>query len=55
MASDSLSPEEKLALIKENLQEVLKEDIIEDVILKQKRPLKVYFGQIHHKLTSLFH
>ncbi|KAI4202721.1 MAG: hypothetical protein LQ350_002387 [Teloschistes chrysophthalmus] len=42
--ADSLSPQEKLALIYENLQEKLKEDIIEDVILKQQRSLKIYWG-----------
>jgi len=39
-----LSPEEKLALIKDQLQEVLREDILENVILKEKRPLVVYWG-----------
>lgn len=42
--ADSMSAQDKLALIKENLQEVLKEDLIEDVIVKQNRPLKVYWG-----------
>ncbi|KAL9578828.1 MAG: hypothetical protein Q9212_005469 [Teloschistes hypoglaucus] len=42
--ADSLSPQEKLALIYENLQERLKEDIIEDVVLKQQRSLKIYWG-----------
>ncbi|KAL8970636.1 MAG: hypothetical protein Q9183_001421 [Haloplaca sp. 2 TL-2023] len=36
--------EDKLALIYENLAEKLKEDIIEDVVKKQDRPLKVYWG-----------
>jgi tyrosyl-tRNA synthetase len=44
MASKELSPEEKLALIKDQLQEVLREDILEDVILMQKRPLVIYWG-----------
>ena len=39
-----LSPEESIALIKANLQEVLNPEIIDDVILKEKRPLKVYWG-----------
>lgn len=47
--ADPMSAQEKLALIKENLQEVLKEDIIEDVILKQNRPLKIYWGKGFHK------
>jgi tyrosyl-tRNA synthetase len=43
MAS-KLSPEESIALIKANLAEVLNPEIIDDVILKEKRPLKVYWG-----------
>ncbi|KAL8721704.1 MAG: hypothetical protein Q9225_001654 [Loekoesia sp. 1 TL-2023] len=42
--AESLSAQEKIALIQENLQEVLKQDIIEDVIVKQDRPLKIYWG-----------
>lgn len=40
----ALGPREKIALIKENLQEVLKENILEDVIIKQDRSLKIYWG-----------
>jgi len=40
----TLSPQEKLALVKENLQEVINPEIIEDIILKQQRDLIVYFG-----------
>lgn len=39
-----LSPQEKIALIKEQLQEVLREDIIEYVVIKQNRPLIIYWG-----------
>lgn len=39
-----LSPQEKIALIKGQLQEVLREDIIEDVIIKEKRALIIYWG-----------
>lgn len=39
-----LSPQESIALIKANLAEVLNPEIIDDVILNQKRPLKVYWG-----------
>lgn len=39
-----MSPQDKLALIKENLQEILKPEILEDVILKQNRPLVIYWG-----------
>lgn len=46
-----LSPQEKIDLICENLQEVLKPEIIEDVVVKQKRPLKVYWGN-EIRLTS---
>ncbi len=40
----NLPPEEKIALIKSLLQEVLHEDILEQVILKEKRPLVIYWG-----------
>ena len=39
-----LSPQEKIALINQHLQEVLKPEIIDDVIVKQNRPLVVYWG-----------
>ncbi|KAG5661356.1 hypothetical protein KAF25_005478 [Fusarium avenaceum] len=39
-----MTPEESIALIKANLAEVLHPDIIDDVILKDKRPLRVYWG-----------
>ncbi|KAL8667491.1 MAG: hypothetical protein Q9202_000707 [Teloschistes flavicans] len=42
--ANSLSPQEKLALIYENLQEKLKEDLIEDIVLNQQRSLKIYWG-----------
>lgn len=44
MATAELTPEEKLALIKSKLQEVLHEEILEDIVLKQKRPLVLYWG-----------
>ncbi|CAG8980107.1 hypothetical protein HYALB_00012748 [Hymenoscyphus albidus] len=40
----TMTPEESVALIKSNLAEVLNPEIIDDVILTQKRPLKVYWG-----------
>lgn len=48
--AETLTAEEKIALINENLQEVLKSEIIEDVIKKQNRPLIIYWGK---KYTSL--
>jgi tyrosyl-tRNA synthetase len=39
-----MSPEDSIALIKANLQEVLNPEIIDHVILTEKRPLKVYWG-----------
>lgn len=42
--AEHLSPQDKLALIKENLQEVLKPEILEDVVVKQNRPLVIYWG-----------
>ncbi|KAI4259582.1 MAG: hypothetical protein LQ352_000650 [Teloschistes flavicans] len=42
--ANSLNPQEQLALIYENLQEKLKEDLIEDIVLNQQRSLKIYWG-----------
>ncbi len=44
MASTELIPQEKLALIQDQLQEVMRGDILEDVIIKQNRPLVIYWG-----------
>ncbi|KAH8676611.1 tRNA synthetases class I-domain-containing protein [Tricladium varicosporioides] len=44
MAAPQLTPAESITLIKANLAEVLNPEIIDDVILTQKRPLKVYWG-----------
>jgi tyrosyl-tRNA synthetase len=44
MATTQLSLEESIALIKSNLAEVLNPEIMDDIILVQKRPLKVYIG-----------
>lgn len=44
MAGNDLSPQQKLSLIKDQLQEVLREDILENVILKEQRPLIIYWG-----------
>ena len=41
---DQLSTQDKIALIKSHLQEILKPEIIEDVIVKQGRPLSIYWG-----------
>ncbi|KAK6501955.1 Tyrosine--tRNA ligase cytoplasmic [Arthrobotrys musiformis] len=40
----ALTPKEKIALITRNLQEVLGEEILVDIIEKQNRPLKIYWG-----------
>ena len=45
---EPLSAQDKIALIKSYLQEVLKPEIIEDVIVKQNRPLRVYWGIFAH-------
>jgi tyrosyl-tRNA synthetase len=42
--AQELSGQEKIALIKKNLAEVLKPEILEDVIIKQNRPLVIYWG-----------
>lgn len=39
-----LSPEEKLALVKSGLPEILHPEILEQVILNEKRPLEIYWG-----------
>lgn len=44
--ANSLNPQEQLALIYENLQEKLKEDLIEDIVLNQQRSLKIYWGTL---------
>lgn len=44
MMAEQLSREERLKLIYQNLQEVLKPGIIEQVVLKEDRPLKIYWG-----------
>lgn len=41
---ESLSADQKIALLYENLQEVLKPEIIDDVIRRQNRPLIIYWG-----------
>ena len=43
----SMTAQEKIALIKQGLQEVLKENIISDVIEKEGRALKIYWGTRH--------
>ncbi|KAJ9642616.1 tyrosine-tRNA ligase [Exophiala oligosperma] len=44
MAGRELSPEEKLSLVTDQLAEVLHRDILEDIIIKQQRPLVLYWG-----------
>jgi len=39
-----MDPHESIALIKANLAEVLNGEMIDHVILTEKRPLKVYWG-----------
>ena len=55
MAED-LSADERIAIIRQNLQEVLKPDIIEDVIKRQNRPLSIYWGRfltISYRRTAM--
>lgn len=49
---ESLTADEKIALIYENLQEVLKPEIIDDVIRRQNRPLIIYWGISPHLLPN---
>ena len=44
MATKQLTPQEKHALVKEQLQEVLQDDILERIIVKENRPLVIYWG-----------
>lgn len=50
-----LDPQQKIALIRENLQEVLRLDIIEDVIIEENRPLTIYWGSICPQLLVVDH
>ena len=43
--AEELSADEKIALICKDLQEVLRPNIIEDVIKKENRPLSIYYGK----------
>lgn len=45
--AESLTAKERIDLINENLQEVLKPEIIEDVIVKQNRSLVIYWGLLN--------
>jgi len=49
-----LTPQQKIALIQENLQEVLNPEIIEDIIVKQNKPLKIYWGIDSDLVLKLF-
>ena len=51
--ADSMSAQDRLDLIYENLHERLKEEIIEDVIFKQNRSLKIYWGNPLQSLLFL--
>jgi tyrosyl-tRNA synthetase len=42
---DSLTAEEKYELITRGLQEVLKPEIVRDVLTEEKRPLVIYWGK----------
>ncbi|KAI9738840.1 MAG: hypothetical protein M1834_008347 [Cirrosporium novae-zelandiae] len=44
MAGSELTPQEQIDLIFQNLQEVMRPDIIEDIIFNQKRSPVVYWG-----------
>lgn len=50
--AEQLSREDRLKLILQNLQEVLKPDIIEHVVLKEDRPLKIYWGTAKYNQIS---
>jgi tyrosyl-tRNA synthetase len=48
---EDLTPEQKLELIKEQLAEVMQPSIIENIVLKEQRPLAIYWGIILPSLT----
>jgi hypothetical protein len=41
-----LTPQERFEMITKNLQEVLNPEIIEEIVVKQNKPLIVYWGNI---------
>ncbi|KAM0385481.1 hypothetical protein ACHAPY_000017 [Fusarium culmorum] len=41
-----MTPEESLRLIKANLAEILNSEIIDNVVLNEKRPLEIYWGTV---------
>ena len=43
--AEQLSADERISLIRENLQEILKFDIIEDIVKRQNKPLSIYWGR----------
>jgi hypothetical protein len=51
MATTELTPQEKMALITSQLQEVLRSDILEQVVVKENRPLKIYWGRLSHSIS----
>lgn len=52
--ADSLTVEEKIALIERGLQEQLKPEIIHDILRKNERPPVIYWGKClsQHTLIS---
>lgn len=45
-ATAELSAQQKYELVTSGLHEVLKPEVLEDVILKQQRPLAIYWGMM---------
>jgi hypothetical protein len=48
-----LDEQQKIALINENLQEVLRSDIIENALVKERRPLTIYWGNVCGKSSTM--
>lgn len=48
-----LDEQQKIALINENLQEVLRSDIIENALVKERRPLAIYWGNVWGKSSTM--
>ena len=51
----TMNAKEKIELITSGLQEVLKGNILEDVIEKEGRSLKIYWGMFNSSFDIKFH
>ena len=47
---EELAPEEKVKLIMSQLDETLRKDLINQVVVTEQRPLKIYWGEFSRVL-----